>query len=210
MATAPGGTSASASPDVVAADREAAVDRARALFVAGVLPYRVFSRVLDDAFAARDRAGLAGAMSALPSPVRLTPPTRRLGGPLLVRAAEGGTAFGPGWQLAAETTVATGTGPVELDLAAASWDAEDVHLHLETWGTVAILVPAGVAVQVTMASVPVLLEPLVLSAPGAPVLQISARGPTGVIRVSNPAPSAHHRRPGRKREGDSGDRGTTP
>lgn len=182
----PAATTSWAIPDFMVADREAAVARARALFVSGVLPYRVFSQVLDEAFAARDHADLMGAMSTLPLPIRLTPPTQRLNGPLLVQAAEGARVFGHGWQVAAETTVATGTGPVELDLATASWDARNIHLHLETWANVEILVPDGVAVQVSTAAVPVHVEPLALPAPGAPALRISALGPTGTIRVRNP------------------------
>jgi len=112
-----------------------------------------------------------------------------------VRAAERSRVFGRGWQVAAETTVATGTGPVEIDLVDASWDAPNVHLNLQTWGNVEIVVPDGVAVQVATASVPVHLEPLALSGPGAPALRLSALGPTGVIRVGNPrrSPDRSHR-----------------
>lgn len=172
-------------PDLVADAREAAVARAREVFVSGDLAYEGFSHVLDEAYDARDHADLVTAVSTLPPPVRLTPPGQRLPGPLLVRTADGAATFGHGWQLAAETTVATGTKPVELDLAAASWDAPTIHLHLESWGMVGVVVPAGVAVQVAAASVPVRLEPLALTAPGAPVLRISALGPSGMIRVSN-------------------------
>ena len=195
VAMTPVAMTSSAAPERFATDREAAVARAQALFVAGVLPYGVFSRLLDEAFAALDHAELMGAMSILPLPIRLTPPAERLSGPLLVRAASRARVFGPGWQVAAETTVATGTGPVEIDLAEASWDAQDVHLHLETWGNVEILVPDGVSVQVAMASVPVHLEPLALSAPGAPALRLSALGPTGTIRVRNPGQSPHRSHP---------------
>lgn len=185
MATAHREGTLSTTPDLVAGAREAAVARAREVFVNGDLAYEAFSRVLDEAYDARDHADLVTAVSTLPSPVRLTAPTQRLRGPLLVRATDDPATFGCGWQLAAETTVATGTKPVELDLAAASWDAPNIHLHLESWGMVGVVVPAGVAVQVAAASVPVRLEPLALTAPGAPVLRISALGPSGMIRVSN-------------------------
>jgi hypothetical protein len=210
VAMTPVAMTSSAAPDLFATDREAAVTRAQALFVAGVLSYRVFSRVLDEAFAALDHADLMGAISTLPLPIRLTPPAERLSGPLLVRAAERARVFGRGWQVAAETTVATGTGLVEIDLADASWNAPNVHLHLETWGNVEILVPDGVAVQVAMASVPVHLEPLALSAPGAPALRLSALGPTGVIRVSNPRRSPDRSRRRWRRARLAGGRRSNP
>lgn len=179
-------------------DREAVVDWARDLFIGGELAYQGFSCVLDRAFAARDRADLVATMSALPPPVRLTPASLTLDGPLFVRALDRAPGHRPAWQLATETTVATGTGRVRLDLAAASWDARNIHLRLETWGAVEVLVPAGVAVQVVLARAPVRVERLARPAPGAPILRISAIGPTGVITVRNSArcqdPSPEHRR----------------
>jgi hypothetical protein len=196
-----GDTGATQGGGVAGGDREAVVARARDLFIDGELPYQGFSCVLDLAFAARDRADLVATMSALPPPVRLTPAPLRLDGPLFVRAVDRGTRFRPGWQLAPDTTVATGTGRIRLDLAGASWDSRNIHLRLETWGSVEVLVPAGVAVQIVFARAPVLVEPLASPAPGAPILRISAIGPTGVITVRNSPrrQDASARRPRRRR-----------
>jgi hypothetical protein len=63
-----------------------------------------FSGVLEQVFAAPSHADLEAAMLALPPLVRLTPASRQLAKPLVLRAADGGLQLGSGWQLAADTT----------------------------------------------------------------------------------------------------------
>src|ERR1019366_10726619 len=90
-----------------------------------------------------------------------------------------------------------------LDLTAASWDAHQINLRLETWGSIEVLVPEGVTVQISGGSGSVQLEPLSPPVPGGPLLRISTSGPTGVIRIRHPRernggpfPRRRRRRPG--------------
>jgi hypothetical protein len=161
--------------------REAAIGRLRDLFSDGEVSYLCFAACLEQLFAARQHDDLESAMHALPPLVRLTPSARRLAEPLLLYAADGGLELGPGWQLAAETTIRTGVGSALVDLSAASWDTRQVDLHLETWGSIEVLVPKGVAVQMAGGAGRVRLEALTTPVPGGPVLRISTSGPTGVI-----------------------------
>ena len=125
-------------------------------------------------------------MLALPPPVRLTPVSRRLADPLVLRA-NGDLKLGSGWQLAADTTISVAFGTAWLDLTAASWDADDINLHLETRaGAIELIIPEGVAVQMVGGSGRVQLESLSPPLPGGPVLRVSTLGPTGVIRIRHP------------------------
>jgi hypothetical protein len=94
--------------------------------------------------------------------------------------------LGSGWQLAAETAIGTGFGAARLDLTAASWDVHQINLHLQTWGSIEVLVPEGVAVQMLGGSASVQLESLSPPVPGGPVLRVATSGPTGVIRIGHP------------------------
>jgi uncharacterized protein DUF1707 len=167
-------------------DRGAAIARLHDLFSGGRMSLERFSGVLDQVFAAPSHDKLAAAMVTLPPPVQLTPPSRRLATPLVLRVADSGLHLGSGWQLAADTTIITGFGTARLDLTAASWDAHQIDLHLETWGSIEILIPEGVAAQIVGGSGRVHLESLSPSIPGGPVLRISTSGPTGVIQIRHP------------------------
>jgi hypothetical protein len=163
--------------------RDAALGRLRDSYSAGELSYECFRAVLERLFSACGHADLESAMQALPPLVRLTPLARRLAEPLVLYAADGGLVLGSGWQLARETTIRTGVGSTLIDLTAASWDMLRVDLHLETWGSIDVLVPKGVAVQMAGGTGRVRLEALSASVPGGPVLRISTSGPAGVIRI---------------------------
>lgn len=166
--------------------RVAALARLHDLFSGGELSLERFSGVLEQVFAAPSHAELEAAMLALPPLVRLTPASRRLARPLVLQTADSGLQLGSGWQLAADTTIGTGFGDARLDLTAASWDARQINLRLETWGSIEVLVPEGVAVQMVGGSGSVQLESLSPPVPGGPVLRISTSGPTGVIRIHHP------------------------
>jgi hypothetical protein len=167
-------------------DRVSAIARLHDLFSTGALSLERFSELLETVLAAPGHADLEAAMLALPPLVRLTPTSRRLTKPLVVRAADGGLHLASGWQLAADTTISTGFGVTRIDLTAASWDSCQINLHLETWGSIEVLVPQGVAVQMVGGSGHVHLESLSAPAIGGPVLRISTSGPTGVIRIRHP------------------------
>jgi hypothetical protein len=163
--------------------RVAAVGRLGDLFSVGEVSYACFSAVLEQLFAARRHADLESAMQALPALVRLTPSARRLAEPLVLHAADGGLTLGSGWQLAQETRIRTGVGSALIDLSAASWDTLHVDLNLETWGSIEILVPKGVAVQMAGGAGRVRLEALSAPVPGGPVLRVTTSGPGGMFRI---------------------------
>jgi hypothetical protein len=167
-------------------DRIAAIARLHDLFSTGELSLDRLSELLEKVLTAPDQADLEAAMMALPPLVRLTPTSRRLTKPLILQAADGRLQLGSGWQLAADTTISTGFGTARVDLTAASWDSCQINLHLETWGSIDVLVPEGVAVQWTGGSGHIHLESLSTPATGGPVLRISTSGPTGVVRIRHP------------------------
>ena len=167
-------------------DRVPAIARLHDLFSAGELSHECFSAVLEQVFAARRHADLERAMLALPPLVRLTPSSRRLVKPTVLQAADGDIQLGSGWQLAADTTIRTGVGAAQVDLTAASWDTYHINLRLETWGSIEVLVPEGVALQLVGGPGSIHLESLSAPVPGGPVLRISTSGPTGVIRIRHP------------------------
>jgi hypothetical protein len=177
--------------------RDAAVGRLGDLYSAGELSHACFCAALEQLFAARGHVDLESAMQALPPLVRLTPSARRLSEPLVLHAADGGLQLGAGWQLAAETTIRTGVGSALVDLTAASWDTLHVSLRLETWGSIEVLVPEGVAVQMAGGAGRVRLEALSAPVPGGPVLRISTSGPAGVIRIRH-STERHHKGPFRR------------
>ena len=167
-------------------DRVAAIDRLHELIGSGSLSLERFSAILERVLEAVGRADLEAAMSALPPLVRLTPASRRLAQPLVLRA-DGDLKLGSGWQLAADTTISIAFGTAWLDLTAASWDAIEINLRLETRaGAVEVIVPEGVAVQMVGGSGRVQLKSLSTPIPAGPVLRISTLGPTGVIRIRHP------------------------
>jgi Domain of unknown function (DUF1707) len=172
--------------DVDDEGRTAAIDRLHELVRDGSLSLERFSAALGQVLAAVSHTDLEATMLALPPLVRLTPASRRLAQPLVLQA-DGRLKLGSGWQLAADTTVSVAFGAAWLDLTAASWDANQINLHLETRaGTFEVIVPEGVAVQMVGGSGRVQLEALSPPLPGGPVLRISTVGPTGVIRIRHP------------------------
>jgi hypothetical protein len=164
-------------------DRAAATARLCDLFGRGQVSLEEFYGVLELIFSATSRAGLESTMRALPPPVQLTPVSLRLTEPLVLRMPDGGARLGAGWQLGAATSVTTGSGATQLDLNAASWDDLDIDLNLETWGSIEVLVPRGVAVQVVGGSGRVRIRPLSPPVPGGPLVRIKISGPAGVIFV---------------------------
>ncbi len=169
--------------------RTAAITRLQDLYGDGTLPFEQFSAALDGVMAASSHSEMEAAMGPAPSLVRRTPSSRRLTGPLVVRIAEGGLRLGEGWQLAADTTVATGVGTTLVDLAAATWDCDHPDLHLETWGAIELLVPCGIAVQLVGGCANVRLGSLDPPVPGGPLLRVHTSGPSGSVRIAHPGVS---------------------
>jgi len=168
------------------ADRAAAIRRLHELVRAGSLSLERFSAMLEQVLRSAGQSDLEAAMSALPPPVRLTPASRRLAQPLVLQA-DVDLKLGSGWQLAADTTVSVAFGTAWLDLTAASWDANQIDLRLETRAAaIEVIVPEGVVVQMVGGSGRVELGSLSPPVPGGPVLRISTFGPTGVIKIRHP------------------------
>jgi hypothetical protein len=168
-------------------DRSAAIRRLNDLFTCGNLSLELHSGRSDEVIAATTLAQLEAAMFSLPPVVRLTPASRRLAGKLVLNVPDGNLQLGSGWQLASNTTIRTGVGSARLDLTSASWDAPEIDLRLETWGSIEVVVPQGVAVQVTGGMGRIQLEALAAPVPGGPLLRISSSGPAGVIRIRHPS-----------------------
>jgi hypothetical protein len=165
-------------------ERLAAVARLRDLVGTGDLSLERFTASLEQVLAANDQADLEMAMAAMPSLVRLTPASRRLSQPLKLDAGIAKLQFGSGWQLARETEVTTNTGKVRLDLTAATWDAREIDLRLKTnTGTIEVIIPKGVAVQMVSATNRVRMDNLAPPVPGAPVIRVVASTSTGAGRV---------------------------
>jgi hypothetical protein len=166
--------------------RAAAIWRLNHLFSCGKLPLDLYSGLLNRVFAATGQSQLETAMLALPPVVRLTPLRRRLATKLVLQAPDGDLCLAPGWQLGADTMVRTGTGFTCVDLTTASWDALEVNLRLETWGSIEVLVPHGAAVQLTGGTARMQLGTMTPPIPGGPVVWVSTSGPAGVIRICHP------------------------
>ena len=163
--------------------RASAVARLHHLFITGGVSLECLSEGLGDVLAASSLSELENAMSALPPLVRLTPASHRLARPLVLRVPNTDMQLGVGWQLAADTTICTGAGTARLDLTIASWDAPEINLRVETWGSFEILVPEGVAVQITGGTASVQVDSLSPPLPGGPLLRVSSLGPGGLVRI---------------------------
>jgi hypothetical protein len=101
---------------------------------------------------------------------------------------------GLGWQLAADTTICTGAGTTVLDLGLVSGDAPEIDLRLEAWGSFGLLVPQGVAVQLTGGLGSVRIEPLSPPIPSGPVHHVCSAGPGGLVRIRHPRMRERRRR----------------
>src|SRR5438270_2927494 len=150
--------------------RAAAIARLHHLFIGGAVSLERLSGSLGGVLAASNRAELEDVMSGLPPVVRLTPASHRLSKPLVLRAPDSDLDLGLGWQLAADTTICTGSGSARLDLTVASWDHLKINLRLETWGSLEVVVPEGAEVQITGGTARIRVEPLAAPLPGGPLL----------------------------------------
>ncbi len=94
------------------------------------------------------------------------------------------------WQVARETHVSSDLGAVWLDLTQAEFDDHVIDLHAYCgWGSITIIVPRGVAVQVMRhrGGLDSRLDPPV---PGLPLIRLDATANIGKIRLRHPGPAA--------------------
>ena len=144
--------------------------------------------------AARTDAELAEVVRSLPQPVALTSPERRLTKPLEIHSGIGRLRLMGRWQVARETHISADLGSVRLDLTEAEFDDHVVDLHVYTGcGSITIIVPAGVDVQVIRhrGGVDSRLEPPV---PGLPLIRLDVTTNIGRVHLRHPRPQDRQRR----------------
>ena len=144
--------------------------------------------------AARTDAELAEVVRSLPQPVALTSPERRLTKPLEIHSGIGRLRLAGRWQVARETHISADLGSVRLDLTEAEFDDHVVDLHVYTGcGSITIIVPAGVDVQVIRhrGGVDSRLEPPV---PGLPLIRLDVTTNIGRVHLRHPGQQGRKRR----------------
>jgi hypothetical protein len=142
----------------------------------------------------RPRPKLAAIVRSLPPPMELTSPDRRLAEPLEIHSGTGRLRLTGRWQVARETHVSADLGSVRIDLTEAEFDDNVIDLHVYTgWGSITIIVPRGIGVQVTRhrGGVDSRLEPPV---PGLPVIRLDMTTNIGRIRLRHPGTPPDRRR----------------
>jgi hypothetical protein len=142
---------------------------------------------------------LAVVVAVLPSPVRMTPPHRRLEQPLKLETRSGKIEMVSPWQVGAETHVSCQSGVVVLDLTMAEFDDDLIDLDLECRsGKITVIVPPGVGLQVVEANAASGMVKNELGhaviVPGMPSVRVSASTQSGLILLRRPKPPKPPRR----------------
>jgi hypothetical protein len=167
----------------------------KGLYAAGRIDEDRLDSGVAGLLAATSDAEVAEVVRALPPPVALTSPDRRLDQPLEIHSGMRRLRLAGRWQVARETHLSADLGSVRVDLTEAEFDDRVIDLHVYTgWGSITIIVPRGVAVQVIhhRGGVDSRLEPPV---PGLPLIRLDVTTNIGKVRLRHPG------RPGRKRGG---------
>ena len=163
------------------------------LYAAGHIDEDRFDTGVAELLTATSDAEVAEVVRALPAPVALTSPDRRLDRPLEIQPGMRRLRLTGRWQVARETHVSADLGSVRIDLTEAELDDRVIDLHVYTgWGNITIIVPRGVAIQVIhhRGGMDSRLEPPV---PGLPLIRLDVTTDIGKVRLRHPGP------PGRKR-----------
>ena len=166
------------------------------LYAAGRIDEGRFDSGVAELLAATSDAEVAEVVRALPPPVALTGPDRRLDKPLEIHSGMRRLRLAGRWQVARETHLSADLGSVRVDLTEAEFDDRVIDLHVYTgWGSITIIVPRGVAVQVIhhRGGVDSRLEPPV---PGLPLIRLDVTTNIGKVRLRHPGPGRKRRRPG--------------
>jgi hypothetical protein len=136
--------------------------------------------------AARTETEWDGVLRSLPSPVTLSSADRRLDQPLKIRGGTGRLRLDRPWQLARNTSVRAELGSVMIDLIQAQFDERTIDLSVYTgWGTITIVVPPGVGIQL-LRSHGTVSSRIPAPLPGFPVVRLSAQTNIGRIRLRTP------------------------
>jgi hypothetical protein len=165
------------------AEREHSVAVLRDAVVEGRLTLEAFSERVGQVLTARTHRDLTALTADLPSPVSLAPeatPARHQA--LFSQLVRGGA-----WELPARSSWRSVFGTINLDLREVRLAAPEVELTIyNLFGTVTVLVPPGIAVEVDGggAFASQVIQPPPWPAPqGAPRLKIHVSGPGGTLHV---------------------------
>lgn len=166
------------------AEREHAVTVLRDAVVDGRLMLEEFSDRVGRAQLARTADELEPLLADLPAaPVRAAVDVRGLQhNAVCSRLVRSGR-----WELATRSSFRSYFGTIDLDLRQATLHGEPVEIEiLNVFGTVTVIVPEGIQVDVHgggLFASQVIEPPSAPPVPGAPRLQISLRGPGGTLYV---------------------------
>jgi hypothetical protein len=145
-----------------------------------------YDRAVEQVLVARSETELGQVLRSHPAPVTLTAADRRLDQPLKIRGGTGRLRLDRPWQLAKQTSVRAELGSVMIDLTQAQFDERTIDLNVYTgWGTITIVVPPGVGVQLVRTHGTVssrIPAPL----PGLPLVRLRAQTNIGRIRLRAP------------------------
>ena len=164
------------------------------LYAAGSIDAGQLDTGVAGVLAARTEAELARVVQSVPAPVAFTSPDRRLSRPLEIQGGIGRLRLTGRWQLATETHVSADLGSVWLDLTDAELDGPVTDLHVYSgWGSITIIVPRGLTVQVTRhkGGVDRRLDPPV---PGLPLIRLDVTANIGRVHLRHPGTPRRARR----------------
>ena len=164
------------------------------LYAADRIDQDRFDSGVAELLAATSDAEIAEVVKELPPPFALTSPDRRLDRPLEIHSGMRRLRLAGRWQVARETHLSADLGSVRVDLTEAEFDDRVIDLHVYTgWGSITIIVPRGVAVQVIhhRGGVDSRLEPPV---PGLPLIRLDVTTNIGKVRLRHPGPRGRKRR----------------
>jgi hypothetical protein len=176
--------------------QQQATEFLKGLYAAGDIDESGFDAGITGLLAARTEAELAEVVRSLPAPVAFTDPDRRLAKPLAIHAGLGRLRMAGRWQVARETHISAELGSIRLDLTQAEFDDHVIDLHVYTGcGSITIIVPRGVGVQVTKhrGGVDSRLDPPV---PGLPLIRLDVTTNIGRVHLRHPGPRDHSNRNG--------------
>ncbi len=164
------------------------------LYAAGDIDAGRFDTSVNRILGAGSEAELAEVVRSLPPPMALTAPDRRLAEPLEIHSGTGKLRLTGRWQVARQTHVSADLGSVTIDLTEAEFDDNVIDLHVYTgWGSITVIVPRGVAVQIMRhrGGIDSQLEPPV---PGLPLIRLDMTTNVGRIRLRHPGTLPDRRR----------------
>ena len=168
--------------------QQQATEFLKQLYAAGDIDESGFDAGITRLLAARTEAELAEVVRSLPAPIALTSPDRRLSKPLGIHSGLGRLRLAGKWQVAKETHISAELGSIRIDLTQAEFDDHIIDLHVYTGcGSITIIVPRGVGVQVTQhrGGVDSRLEPPV---PGLPLIRLDVTTNIGRVHLRHPGP----------------------